>query len=106
MKTPGQSRLEQLLDEYGHPIPISWSVPLESSEYDDNIGLVIHDSIKAIEATAIKREVYVNLVTPACHGEPGQYLIPALEEYFHDSIEYRFISQCGCGGYVLRVWRK
>jgi hypothetical protein len=44
-------------------------------------------------------------VTPANFGEPDNYLTEALALYFGESIKSKFIDQCGCGGYVLRVWK-
>lgn len=81
-----------------------WSCPMESEEYEENIDLVIKDAITAIEKTA--KGYYVNLVTHEAHGHPDAYLLPVINERFRESIETRFIDQCGCGGYVLRVTKK
>lgn len=81
-----------------------WSCAMESEEYMDNIDLTIKDSLIAVEDTA--QGYYVNLVTHESLGNPDSFLIPTLEEKYGDNIEIRFIDQCGCGGYVLRVTKK
>lgn len=81
-----------------------WSCAMESDEYKDNIDLTITDSLTAVENTA--QGYYVNLVTHESLGNPGSFLIPTLEENYGENIEIRFIDQCGCGGYVLRVTKK
>lgn len=81
-----------------------WSCAMESEEYMDNIDLTVKDSLIAVEDTA--QGYYVNLVTHESLGNPDSFLIPTLLEQFGDSIEIRFIDQCGCGGYVLRVTKK
>lgn len=81
----------------------NWSMDLEHNEYAENIDFVIEDAIKAVEETGVG--YYVNLVTPENFGNPEEYLAEALETIFKDSITSKFIDQCGCGGYVLRVWK-
>lgn len=80
----------------------NWSISLEHDEYENNLELVVNDGIEAVELTG--KGYYVNLVAPEVFGEPA-YLIEALELYFKNRITTRFIDQCGCGGYVLRVWK-
>lgn len=79
------------------------SVGLEHDEYAHNIDLVIQDAIKAVANTGVG--YYVNVVTPDTFGNPMHYLTSILDEHFQDSIRYQYIDQCGCGGYVLRVWK-
>ncbi len=79
------------------------SVALEHGEYEDNIELVIKDAIEAVSNTEVG--YYVNVVTPDVFGNPIDYLSEVLERQFGDGIKYKFIDQCGCGGYVLRIWR-
>jgi putative CGCGG family rSAM target protein len=81
----------------------NWSISLEHEEYEKDMGLVIKDAVEAVEQTA--KGYYVNLVTPASFGHPDNFLEGALSEYFGGGIEMKFIDQCGCGGYVLRVWK-
>lgn len=81
----------------------NWSMDLEHGEYAKNIEYVIEDAIKAVEETGIG--YYVNLVTPSNFGHPEDFLTEALETIFQDTISMKFIDQCGCGGYVLRVWK-
>lgn len=81
----------------------NWSVSLEHEEYENDIELVVNDAIEAVQTTS--KGYYVNVVTPANFGNPVDYLTPALDSYFSKKIEMKFIDQCGCGGYVLRVWK-
>jgi putative CGCGG family rSAM target protein len=81
----------------------NWSISLEHEEYVMDMELVISDAIEAAENT--DKRFFVNLVTPAFFGNPDDYLAEALSAYFGDRIEMKFIDQCGCGGYVLRVWK-
>lgn len=81
----------------------NWSISLEDAEYKEDIGLVVTDAIEAVEKTA--KGYYVNLVTPSVFGNPDTYLKEALDLFFGNKIDTIFIDQCGCGGYVLRVWK-
>jgi putative CGCGG family rSAM target protein len=81
----------------------NWSISLEHEEYVLVMELVITDAIQAVEDT--DKGYYVNIVTPASFGNPDDYLAEALLSYFGNRIEMKFIDQCGCGGYVLRVWK-
>lgn len=84
-----------------------WSLNLEDEFYVDHVEELVADAIKGVEETA--PGYYVNLVTPGGCGEPTSWLIPKLElilpamEISFTRIEY--IDQCGCGGYVTRVYR-
>jgi putative CGCGG family rSAM target protein len=81
----------------------NWSISLEHEEYETDMELVIREAIEAVEQT--DSGYYVNIVTPAGFGNPIDYLTEALSTYFTSVIEMKFIDQCGCGGYVLRVWK-
>ncbi|PYZ92243.1 CGCGG family rSAM-modified RiPP protein [Salipaludibacillus keqinensis] len=81
----------------------SWSASLEHGEYSEDRDLVLKHSIEAIEETA--KGCYVNLVTPDVFGHPENYLSDHIHEKFSDTVEIKYIDQCGCGGYVLRVYR-
>lgn len=81
-----------------------WSCGMETEEYENDIELLIKDSIVAVEDTGEKH--FVNLVTPSVHGNPDLFLVPILKEKFGDAIETKFVDQCGCGGYVLKVSKK
>jgi putative CGCGG family rSAM target protein len=81
----------------------NWSISLEHEEYGLDMELVIKDALEAVEQTG--KGYYVNIVTPASFGHPDDFLTEALSEYFRGEIEMKFIDQCGCGGYVLRVWK-
>ena len=94
MNNPNQS--DQL-------VKTNWSIALEHEEYDENRELVIQDALQAVERTASGYSV--NLVTPAVWGNPEQYLTPVLKEKFGQQFTVKFVDQCGCGGYVLRVYK-
>ncbi|MCT8139458.1 CGCGG family rSAM-modified RiPP protein [Anaerobacillus sp. CMMVII] len=79
----------------------SWSCALEHGEYETNRDLVIAEALEAVAETA--KGFHVNLVTPHTFGNPDEYLTPLLKEKFYDEIDVKYIDQCGCGGYVLRV---
>ncbi|WP_040209472.1 CGCGG family putative rSAM-modified RiPP protein [Neobacillus jeddahensis] len=81
----------------------NWSIALEHGEYEENKELVIQEAISAIHDTGIG--LYVNVVTPSTFGNPENYLQPVIEDTFGDHVTMKFIDQCGCGGYVLRVWK-
>ncbi len=81
----------------------NWSIALEHDEYEENVELVIQDAIQAVKDTS--KGYYVNVVTPSNFGNPDDYLTEVLSTYFKDTIKTKFIDQCGCGGYVLRVWK-
>ncbi|WP_411253761.1 CGCGG family rSAM-modified RiPP protein [Neobacillus niacini] len=81
----------------------NWSISLEHEEYVSDLELVIKDAIQAVEDT--NRGFYVNIVTPSSFGNPDEYLAEALLTYFGDRIGMKYFDQCGCGGYVLRVWK-
>ncbi|MED3574953.1 CGCGG family putative rSAM-modified RiPP protein [Cytobacillus praedii] len=82
----------------------NWSMDLEHNEYEEDVELIIEDGIKAVYET--EPGYYVNLVTSERFGNPTDYFVPLLTEVFGDSIQMKFIDQCGCGGYVLRVWKQ
>ncbi|MCH1626359.1 CGCGG family putative rSAM-modified RiPP protein [Ferdinandcohnia quinoae] len=81
-----------------------WSIDLEHGDYEKNMAFVIEDGLKAIEET--ESGYYVNLVTPSTFGNPIDYLSEIIDSHFNQSVSYKFIDQCGCGGYVLRVWKR
>lgn len=80
-----------------------WTKDLEHDEYEQDIDLIIKDAITAVEETA--QGCFVNLVTSASFGNPVEYLQPLLEQFYPEQLKIKFIDQCGCGGYVLRVWK-
>lgn len=84
----------------------SWSANLEGPEHADDRDLVLAEAIDAVDRTA--RGCHVNLVTHATHGHPSDYLFRVLHERFgpKDGIEIdvEYVDQCGCGGYVTRVY--
>lgn len=82
----------------------NWSISLEHEEYENSVELIVKDALEAIQNTS--KGYYVNIVTPANFGNPDDYLTESLKFFFGPMIETKFIDQCGCGGYVLRVWKK
>ncbi len=82
----------------------NWSISLEHDEYEADIERVLEDAINTVADTACG--FYINLVTPAKFGNPDEYLTDVLNCQFGSTIRTKFIDQCGCGGYVLRVWKQ
>jgi len=82
----------------------NWSINLELEEYITDRDLILKDSMQAILDT--QPGFFVNLAVAENHGNPDDYLVPALQQHFGDRISIRYIDQCGCGGYVYRVTRK
>jgi len=82
----------------------NWSISFEHEEYEKNVVLIVKDAMEAVRNTA--EGYYVNIVTPEGFGNPENYLTDILQDHFKDRIKTRFIDQCGCGGYVLRVWKE
>jgi putative CGCGG family rSAM target protein len=80
-----------------------WTKDLEHDEYENDIDLIIKDALIAVKETNVG--CYVNLVTSNVFGTPVDYLQPLLEKMFPNQLKIKFIDQCGCGGYVLRVWK-
>ena len=81
----------------------NWSVNLETEEYVENRDLIVEDAVSAILETG--PGYFVNLAVAPNHGNPDDYLVPALRQRLGDNLRIRFIDQCGCGGYVYRVHR-
>ena len=81
----------------------SWSANLETDEYAGDEARVVADAIVAVEST--RPGFHVNLVTHGANGHPETYLYEALDRAFGDAVDYEFVDQCGCGGYVTRVRR-
>ncbi|WP_416148750.1 CGCGG family rSAM-modified RiPP protein [Salipaludibacillus sp. HK11] len=80
-----------------------WSASLEHEEYAENRDLVIRHAFEAIDETV--EGCYVNLVTPDVFGNPESYLSLMIHDKYGDTVEMKYIDQCGCGGYVLRVYK-
>lgn len=76
---------------------------LEGTEYQDNIKLLVEEAIEAVNQT--EQGFYVNLVTPEIFGNPEVFLSKLLDQVFNEAIRQEYIDQCGCGGYVYRVWK-
>ncbi|UVE52269.1 CGCGG family rSAM-modified RiPP protein (plasmid) [Haloferax larsenii] len=79
----------------------SWSANLEAPEHAESKDRVVTDALDAIERT--ESGCHVNLVTHANHGHPEEYLYPVIEREF-DDVDVAFVDQCGCGGFVTRVY--
>lgn len=81
----------------------SWSANLEKPQYETDQPLLTDHAVEAIKHTASGQ--HVNLVTHEAHGHPKKYLYDILAEHFAtEDIEWEYIEQCGCGGYVVRVY--
>ena len=83
-----------------------WSLNLEDSYYETHLEELFAESVNAIQRT--KEGHYVNLVTPGACGDPRDWLIPRLSVLARQANlpvqEIRYIDQCGCGGYVTRIY--
>lgn len=102
------AHIRHLHGEPGEKIPKSWSADFEQEPYLDHEDLVITDALDAIAATHVvddHHSTYVNLVTPGALGDPARYLIPALLQTLGDKVRVEEAGECGCGGFVVRVWR-
>lgn len=80
-----------------------WTKDLEHDEYQFDIDLIINDALQAVEDT--NKGKFVNLVTASQFGNPADYLKPLIEGLYPGKVKIKYIDQCGCGGYVLRVWK-
>lgn len=80
----------------------SWSANLEGPEHAADRELVVAQALDAVEHTA--PDNHVNLVTHADHGHPESYLLDALAEAFGDDADWEYVTECGCGGRVTRVY--
>ena len=80
-----------------------WTKDLEHDEYENDIDLILKDALEAVEITQPGH--FVNLVTSENFGNPVEYLQPLIEKMFKETVSLKYIDQCGCGGYVLRVWK-
>jgi putative CGCGG family rSAM target protein len=80
----------------------SWSANLEQPVHADDRELVVEQAIEAIEHTTDGN--HVNLVTHGDQGHPETYLFAELDAAFGDDIEVEYVTQCGCGGHVTRVF--
>jgi len=79
----------------------SWSANLELERHTDR-ERVLSEAVTAVEHTAPGH--HVNLVTHGDHGHPEAYLYDELDAAFGDAVECEYVDQCGCGGYVTRVY--
>lgn len=108
MATPVLDQIEALQVNLGPLISKSWSANFEQEPYLDRVDLILADSLAAIAATHPvdqRHSTFVNLVTPGELGDPATYLVPALTERLGETIRLEEVGECGCGGFVVRVWR-
>jgi len=84
-----------------------WSMNLEDTYYEENPAELLQSAVEAVQTTA--PGYYVNLVTPGSFGMPEESLIPKLIHRFQEENipvkDIHYISECGCGGHVTRVYR-
>ncbi len=84
-----------------------WSLNLEDEAFVDNPQELIEEAVKAVEITAAGH--YVNLVTPAGTGHPEQGLLGEIKQAIDRAgVAYQqivYVDECGCGGFVTRVYR-
>jgi len=84
-----------------------WSVNLEDGYGPEDVEELVRESVLAISRTKLGH--FVNVVTPGSCGDPADWLIPQLEiQLAEQNLAFDrmvYIDQCGCGGYVTRVYR-
>lgn len=84
-----------------------WSLNLEDAYYAERPDELVRESVEAVAMTAPGR--YINLVTPPEAGHPEQGLIGRIETALKTSgtlyERIVYIDECGCGGFVTRVYR-
>lgn len=84
-----------------------WSLNLEDLYYAEHRDEAVEEAIQAIRST--KAGYYVNIVTPNEADDPHEWLIPSIEKRLETKQikirDIRYIDQCGCGGYVTRIFR-
>lgn len=85
----------------------NWSLNLEDPYYEQHEDEILTESIKAIEQTSAG--CYVNIVTPGTFGDPQQTFIDELKHQVEkrgiDVQNIVYVDECGCGGFVTRVYR-
>jgi putative CGCGG family rSAM target protein len=96
--TPGHDEVAPITDETHDN---SWSANLERDVHAADRDLVVRQAIEAIEHTVPGN--HVNLVTHSDHGHPETYLYERLAAEYGDDLDWEYVDQCGCGGYVTRV---
>ena len=84
-----------------------WSLNLEDEAFADHPQELIEEAVRAVEITGFGH--YVNLVTPAGAGHPEQGLLGDIKAAIDSAgLAYReivYVDECGCGGFVSRVYR-
>lgn len=84
-----------------------WSLDLEDPRYVDHPEEIFNESVMAARQT--KAGCYVNLVTPGECGDPRDWFIgPLADRLQQEGIAVRdvqYVDECGCGGYVTRLYR-
>lgn len=83
-----------------------WSLNLEDPYYENHLDDLFDESVEAVKQTG--KGCYVNIVTPGKHGDPRDWFISRLNGLLEKEAvpfkEIRYIDECGCGGYVTRVF--
>lgn len=84
-----------------------WSLNLEDPYYEEHSDEMLLECVDAVHQT--KPGCYVNIVTPEKCGDPRKWLVSQLsiqlKEKEISNRDIQYIDQCGCGGYVIRVYR-
>lgn len=84
-----------------------WSLNLEDSHYAEHPQEMLAESVQAVAETSSGH--YVNLVTPEEAGDPRDSFIDqlaaALLQHGVAFARIDYVSQCGCGGHVVRVYK-
>jgi hypothetical protein len=84
-----------------------WSLNLEEEYYAEHPEQMLQEIIQAAAATV--PGCYVNVVVHENAGDPRDGLLEQTEaELRREGIPIngiQYIDQCGCGGYVFRIYR-
>lgn len=84
-----------------------WSLNLEDEFYAEQHGEMMAASVEAVLMT--KEGHYVNIITPGSLGSPEEGFLSELAGCLADKTVHveklLYVGECGCGGFVTRVYR-
>ncbi len=84
-----------------------WSLNLEEEYGPGEEAEMLESSLEAVTQT--RQEHYVNIITPGDMGSPAEWFISRLEGLLAEKElpveKVLYVGECGCGGYITRVYR-
>lgn len=84
-----------------------WSLNLEEEYGPGEEAEMVASAVEAVSQT--KRDHYVNIITPGDMGNPEEWFIPRLERALSEKglpvEKLLYVGECGCGGYITRIYR-